>query len=297
MSSTTKENIYGDYRLRHRLIFFFRNIDLRGFRKLSLILPKLLLPKVEKIKPHFLKSQRGPLVWIEPASDFGVDRSIYETGTYESGTLDFMRSHLQKGDVFIDVGANIGWHSLNAAQFVGIEGKVWAFEPSPSVFPILEKNIQENQFSQILAFQCGIGKEKGEIALYLNDAINRGASSAKVKAPDAVEVMIKVLTLDEALGQQGLKVKMMKVDVEGMELEVLEGAKTRIKSDRPILIVECADRTNDERSQKDIYDYFIGLENYSWFKSKNNKERSNGLVEVTNLAQLPNDDNIYGIPK
>jgi hypothetical protein len=82
-----------------------------------------------------------------------------------------------------------------------------------------------------------------------------------------------------------------------MELEVLEGAKTRIKSDRPILIVECADRTNDERSQKDIYDYFIGLENYSWFKSKNNKERSNGLVEVTNLAQLPNDDNIYGIPK
>ena len=80
----------------HRLISFFRNIDFTGFRKLSLLLPKWLLPKVDKVGEHILKIPSGLKLWINPSKDLGVERSLFETGTYERGTLNFIEKHLQK---------------------------------------------------------------------------------------------------------------------------------------------------------------------------------------------------------
>lgn len=289
---------YRDYRWRHRLIFFLRNLPIPGIKRLSVALPKWILPSKSKVAPHFLQTIRGPLVWIDPANDAGVEESLYTTGTYESGTLDFMKSQLNEGSVFIDVGGNIGWHTLNAAQFVGASGQVWTFEPSPKLHETLELNIAENKLNNVRSFQCGIGAQPDSVSLYLNDAINKGASSAVVKSPEAQTVEIQVLPLDQIVDQQKIRVDLIKVDVEGMEKEVLIGAQHTIADQLPALIVECsASRTEAPNARQELIEYLLTLDGYQWFKSRNGKERSNGLVEVVNFDDFPVDDNVYGRPK
>ena len=84
-----------------------------------------------------IKTIYGFKLHIDPIYDNGVEKSIYYTGTYEAGTLFIFSKLLEKGDLFIDVGANIGLMSIYAAMKVGESGNVHAFEPDPETFKIL----------------------------------------------------------------------------------------------------------------------------------------------------------------
>ncbi len=284
--------------IRHRIIFFFRNIDFPGFRRLSVFLPKLLLPSVKNVIPHFLKTLERVLIWIEPSEDVGVERSLYNIGTYEAGTLAFIKEHLNPGDTYIDVGANIGWHALVAAKAVGPDGAIWCFEPSPRMFNILEKNIDANDFKNAHCFQCGIGNKNEEVKFYLNDQVNRGESSAIVQMDNAEEIVIHVLPLDKVLSNQSVQPQMIKIDVEGMEDLVLEGASETLSKHKPKLIVEVSNDKNPEKPHRQkLLEHLLSLEGYVWFKSKRGKERTGPYVPVVKLEDFPFDDNVYGLPK
>jgi FkbM family methyltransferase len=280
----------------HKLIGFFRNIDVPGFRKLSLLLPKWLLPKTEKIGKHILTIPSGFRLWINPAKDQGVERSLYETGIYERGTLDFIVKQLNPGDTFVDVGANIGLMSIFARERVGENGKVWAFEANHSTFDILEKNVALNSFSDVLCFECGLGAKRETKLLYENWEINRGAASTVVQGKGAKAAEISILTLDEVANQQEISPTMIKIDVEGMEEDVLIGAEKVIRLNRPILIVEFSEERGDNSREK-VYNKILSLSDYTIFKLKGTKERSSKLLKINNLHDLPIDDNVFCIPK
>ena len=260
----------------HKLIGFFRNIDFPGCRKLSLLLPKWLLPKVEKVGEIVLTIPSGFKLQINPSKDQGVERSLFETGIYERGTLDFIKNHLNSGDTFVDVGANIGLMSIFARQAVDSNGQVWAFEANSSTFTILERNLELNDFANVLCFECGLGANRETKLLYDNWEINRGAASTVVQGKGAKAIEISILTLDEVAEQQGIIPTMIKIDVEGMEEEVLIGAENIIRQHRPILIVEFSEERGDNSREK-VYNKILSLSDYDIFKLKGSKERSSKL--------------------
>lgn len=287
---------YRSFLWQHRLIGFFRNIDFPGFRKLSLLLPKWLLPNAKKVGEIILTIPKGLKLIIDPSIDEGVERSLFETGIYERGTLDFMEKHLSLGNTFVDVGANIGLMSLVAKKAVGDSGNVWAFEANPKTFQILEKNLDLNDMSSIYTFECGLGDKRETKTLYDNWSINRGAASTVVKGENASGTEISILTLDEVVIGQGISVDMIKIDVEGMEIEVLTGAEKTITEHQPYLIVEFSVEREEGQARKKLYDKLISFTTYKLYKLAGGKERSSKLIQIQQFSDLPMDDNVFCIP-
>ena len=150
---------YKSFPFRHRLISFIRDVDVKGFRKLSVLLPKWLLSDAKKTGSYILKTNHNFLLRINPSEDAGVELSLHETGTYEKGILSYLKSTLRKGDCFVDVGANIGLMTIFASKCVGNEGQVVAFEAHPKTAELLKENIQLNQLMNIQVCQYALGSK------------------------------------------------------------------------------------------------------------------------------------------
>lgn len=280
---------------RHRLITFLRDIDVKGIRKVSLLLPKLLLPKAKNTVPYILETIHGFKLHINPAVDNGVELSLHETGTYEKGILLYLRSILKKGDCFVDVGANIGLMSIFAAECIGKEGKVLAFEAHPNTAELLKQNIQLNSLLNIEVKQYALGSKEEKTLIYDNWQVNRGGASLVVKTKDSVAHDIEVKKLDTVF-PEGISPKAIKIDVEGFELEVLKGAVETIRKYHPVLIVELSEnRSNAHDSSIELINFIKNLGNYHIYRLKGGKERKSKLVEITTNAQLPQHDNVICI--
>ena len=289
--------IYKSFPLRHRLISFIRDIDVKGFRKLSILLPKWLLSDPKKTASYILKTNHDFLLRINPSEDAGVELSLHETGTYEKGILTFLQSNLRKGDCFVDVGANIGLMSIFASNCVGNEGQVLAYEAHPKTAELLKENIGLNQLLNIQVCQYALGSEEGQTKIYDNWQINRGGASLIVKTNDSVAFDIEIHQLDNKI-PSNLIPKVIKIDVEGFELEVLKGASETIKRFQPILIVEFSEiRENVHESGAQLVEIIKTFGNYRFYKLKGGKERKSKLVEILNNDQLPQHDNVICMSK
>jgi FkbM family methyltransferase len=287
---------FRSYFFRHSIISFFRDRDVKGIRKLSILLPRILLPNHNNLSPYVLKTLHGFLLKIDPANDNGVELSLHETGTYEKGILFFLKDFLKKGDCFVDVGANIGLMSLFASQCVGENGTVLSFEAHPETSELLNYNISLNKFKNIRVFDCALGGQKGEGVIRFQSELNRGGASLvdNVKREDGFKVIIDTL---DALFPDKLIPKVVKIDVEGFELEVLKGAEKIIRNYSPVLILELIDERSAENDDvSNLIDYALSLSNYQVFKLKGGKERKSKLIEVKHKSELPSHDNVILIP-
>ena len=163
-------------------------------------------------------------------------------GVYEKEVSEFVLSRLQIGSTFIDVGANIGAHSIPAARKVGVSGKVLAIEASPKVFPYLERNVELNQLTNVRCFNVAASHEKGELPFYEAplDKFGMGSLGAQFQAKP---VTIPVRTLDQTVSEEKIaQVDLLKIDVEGFEVRVLQGAQGLLKNGKlPLIIFEFCD--------------------------------------------------------
>ena len=283
------------YPVSHRLISFLRDLDLRGIRRLSVDLPRILLPDPKSTGPHILQTIHGFKMKIDPSRDSGVELSLFQTGTYEKGTLHLLRKFLQAGDTFIDVGANIGLMSVFAAGCVGEKGRVIAFEAHPETFEWLKDNIAINHINCIETRGYALGDENTTALIYDNWDINRGGASLVVKQADAIGHEVDVKVLDEVL-PAGIVPKVIKVDVEGFELQVLKGAKQTILQHKPILIVEYSVHRDNRYEDTELIDYIESFGCYKLFKLSGTKERKSKLIEIRTREELPEHDNIVCLP-
>lgn len=163
-------------------------------------------------------------------------RTIRQTNNfYEKELLDASRQFLRSGDSIVDVGSNVGNHAVYWAS--SVECQVFAFEPVPQIFDCLIQNIVANQLeTRIFPNRIAVGSESGSANIESYDALNSGASRIS-QQHDVGEIPVKSIDSLDFLESQSIR--LLKVDVEGMEFDVLKGAMKLIGRDTPVIICEC----------------------------------------------------------
>jgi FkbM family methyltransferase len=151
---------------------------------------------------------------------------------HEMGTEKLLRRVLSDGAVFVDVGANIGYFTKLASRLVGATGRVFAFEPMPAALRLLRMNT--SQLPNVTVLPLALSDMKGAATFYVR---KKGDTSSLSHDPGANPVPVTVDTLDESLAGQP-RIDVIKIDVEGSELEVLRGGRAILERKRPIVYFE-----------------------------------------------------------
>jgi len=163
----------------------------------------------------------------------------YFLGTVDRTEQDALAARLKPGDVFYDVGANVGVYTALGARLVGPAGTVVAFEPFAASSDATRRNCARNGLTNVTVVQAAVAEQSGEVALRVGDAsvINRIAGAESVGEGEAL--IVPMVSIDEYIRQSGAPLpSVVMVDVEQAELRVLEGMLETIKRARPVLFVE-----------------------------------------------------------
>jgi len=137
--------------------------------------------------------------------------------------------------LFVDVGANFGWYSLLSARLAP-KATIIALEPSHENFSLLNRNISSNCFTNIVAINKGAGAESMDASLYTHERDNPGAHSVRKSADGLAKETISIEPLDKILQPYPGRVQLLKIDVEGYEVEALIGAKKTLRRTNNILL-------------------------------------------------------------
>jgi len=160
------------------------------------------------------------------------------TGCYEPELVALLRQVLDPGTTFVDVGAHIGYFSIVAAALVGESGAVHSFEPDPDCFSRLVLN--SRAYPWVTTYNSAVADRNGEISFYRSPKQSESGWGAIFNEDGKrAELSVRVCTLDNWMSEEGIeKISVLKMDVEGSEYRVLEGAQALIARTRPMMWVE-----------------------------------------------------------
>ena len=282
--------------LRHQLMAKIRNWDIRGVRRLAAWLPKVLIPNADKQEKHELQTIHGVRLLIDPAKDKGVELALFLQGTYEEGTVHFLQQALKPGDVFLDIGANIGWMTLVGAKAVRQEGRVIAIEANPHTLPILQHNVELNHANCVEIYGVAVSDEPGTARLFENWNVNRGGASLLAQ-DDSPGIEVQVETLDRMFDPE-TPLAVVKIDVEGLEPQALKGGSHWFTKQQPIFIFEISDLRENEKGAagSDVMQVIQQFGDYQFWKHPATKERRGKLIRILSEQDLPEHDNLIAIP-
>ena len=180
------------------------------------------------------KCRRGPMLYS--SNDTAIGKLLDTYGEFSEPEVETLSKMVNPGDLVVEVGANIGALTVPMAQFVGPQGHVVAFEPQCILFQNLCANLSLNDLTNVRAINAAVGRENGSVTLPKIDYSAPGMFGAHSieGATDGEEVQL--LALDHYLRTN--RCRLMKIDVEGMEEQVILGARAYIDQHKPILYVE-----------------------------------------------------------
>jgi FkbM family methyltransferase len=232
-----------------------------------------------------------------------IGRSLRLYGEWSEHELSCLRPHVRDGTVVIDIGANIGTHTLAFAKWVP-GGGVIAVEPQAEVVSVLQVNCLLNGKSNVEIVNAACGSRRGEALMATLDPSNPGATGF---TPDTrLLARLRYLLRPQARWSRAVPlvriddlaenrpVSLMKIDAEGMEFEVLDGARRVIKAHRPAIFCE----QNNTRQLSAIHDLLVGfnyrlywLETHQFNKANFRGERDN-IWWRTEMGIFANHDSV-----
>lgn len=174
--------------------------------------------------------------------DFIASRIFY-FGVWEPNLTALLMRRLAPGDVFVDVGANMGYFTVLASRLVGDAGRVVAFEASPGTYAVLAEDVAMNRAGNVRAVNKAVSDRPGTLALYAGPADNRGATSLHAERGGRFEANVPAAPLLDLLqADERARVRLIKIDVEGAELPILLDLLEHLDaySPRMELVVEVA---------------------------------------------------------
>lgn len=191
-----------------------------------------LLPRSYILKSVF---PDGTTVCGENRAGFG-GRGVFIFGENLEYELALLPKLLGKGETFIDVGANVGAFSMRAASVVGATGTVLALEPFPRMADMLLENARRNNFCNIRLRVCCASDKVGDALFWMKDDLPN--SFTLVKCENAWSYNVPTVTIDALVDRESLKPNLIKIDAEGAENAIIDGARQTLLEHRPALIVE-----------------------------------------------------------
>lgn len=212
-------------------------------KKVTKLIPDSVVSLNEQ-KPEIIEVENSKFYLLNYEDDF-IQSCIWHNHRYFSDTeLNVMKNYLNEDSVVVDIGANIGNHTLYFANECNVK-KIYAYEPVPYTFKLLQKNIQINHIEDKVTAQCiGFADTITQGAIKTYDLKNLGGTRLKpYKNGD-----IKLVTLDSLNISD--KIDFIKIDVEAMDYQVLCGAEQTIKKHKPIIEIESFD---DDRKNSDPF--------------------------------------------
>jgi FkbM family methyltransferase len=190
-------------------------------------------PIMERGHLRLIQARHG--LFLYNRNDRFIGRSLETYGEWCEAELALLRPCVRSGSLVLDIGANIGTHTVPLAKWAGPAGRVIAFEPQRLVFQTLCANVALNGLTNVVCLNKGVGRAPGMVRVpVLNPEAALNFGSVRLAGTDGGEPT-EIMTVD-GLGLPACH--LMKIDVEGMEAEVLEGAAATIARCRPVLFVE-----------------------------------------------------------
>jgi len=175
----------------------------------------------------------GPMLYNK--NDVYMGGSLQKYGEFSVGEQIIFSAIVQPGALVIEVGANIGAHTVALARLAGQDGEVHAFEPQRIVFQALCANLALNNCANVFAHQAAVGESAGTISVPALDPMVRSNFGGLSLQGATLGESVPLVTLDSL---DLPSCQLLKVDVEGMEVEVLKGSRTLIDTYRPIMYLE-----------------------------------------------------------
>jgi FkbM family methyltransferase len=201
--------------------------------------------------------------------DKGISTDLIAFGIREHLVTNAIKKLLKKGEIVVDIGANIGYYALLGAKLVGEEGKVFAIEPVVENIEILKKNILLNNYSNIEVFKLAIGDKNQEGEIYLSEYSNLASLIDRKKFETGEKIKkekVKIVTLDKFLEDKPLP-DLVRMDVEGYEYEVIKGMENLLKTKKSFKIFAEIHLDNSPESKERIFEILDILAHYG-FKLK-----------------------------
>lgn len=218
------------------VLFYLRIVCKNPLRSLHILLYSLgMLTKPKSIVIKTFWGADMKIVIPEVVSSF-----LYLNNHFEVEVEQALLQYLHKGDVFVDIGAHIGTFSLLAAHIVGIKGHVYAFEPTPSTYKILEENLSEYSMSTALnkaVFSKDTSMDFHDFGVS-RSALNSLYSPRTTENIKAANIKIKTVSLDNYFKNKPVLPSFIKIDAESAEYEILRGMAKILKKTKPIICIE-----------------------------------------------------------
>lgn len=215
-----------------------------------------------------------------------IQTSIFLTGVWEKNMSKLISSALRPADIFVDVGANIGWYTIMASKLVGSTGKVFAFEASPSIYNVLLSNLAKNNIENVQAFNIAVSDHLGSCPIYNAPVGNIGHStiidSLATTDGHTFEKIVKCDRLSSLLEHAVLfDARFIKIDIEGAERLAIDGVAPFLKnfSERCEWLIELSPEfsPNGQADISWIFDQFSSA-GYKAFRIENNYERVDDIT-------------------
>lgn len=167
--------------------------------------------------------------YLDPEQDIIKDY-LRVGATWEPNIQALMQKYVKQGTNVIDVGAHIGTHTVFLANLLNNTGEVWAFEPQKKIFMELNANLLANKASKVHALRMALGDHHGKASLSKAAAGNEGHTAVGQGGDDASMVRLDDMHISN--------VSLIKIDVEGYEDRVLDGARQTISASKPVIFIE-----------------------------------------------------------
>ena len=270
-----------------------------GVRWVSDLLFRLLWPRGTAVEIE------GSRMHINPAHPNPTLRRTFMAyalrRTHEPATTQLFKEVVRPGDVVVDLGANMGYFTLLAARLVGSEGRVFAFEPEPTNFAHLTRNIELNAYRQVTAYQKAVSDRYGSAKLFIctydsgHHTINQFdgiAAYARGRPATAEWVEIDTVPLDEFLGEAAARVGVLKMDIEGAEALALDGMRRILTENRglrvfteffPLLLTKMGS-SPDAYARRLIHDF--GFTVYAIGQDYSLARTGQGLIPIRSAGDL-----------
>lgn len=195
----------------------------------------------------FLKEIHGNKMYLDP-SDIGLSKELLLSGTREELQTKIIKEMVKKGMVVLEIGANLGYYALIEASIIGKEGKIYAIEPVPRNFEILNKNIDINGYRDTVDTFCvAASSQCGTSVIKLTEESNRNTMlhdsnimsdwmrNHVIEEKMVGDLEVNTITIDEFLKDKE-KIDMLRMDIEGYEVEAFKGMSDTLKNVDSLII-------------------------------------------------------------